>query len=68
VWRDGHTGAAIGRVLSAAEYADRAGAPCYGISSIVTRFRCYPLASGQVRGPARGEYRTEPIFSPGWRP
>ncbi|MFD7074883.1 FAD-dependent monooxygenase [Nocardioides sp. NPDC059952] len=31
VWRDGHTGAAIGRVLSAAEYADRAGAPCYGI-------------------------------------
>jgi salicylate hydroxylase len=31
VWRDGHTGAAIGRVLSAAEYAARAGAPCYGI-------------------------------------
>ncbi|WP_328531918.1 FAD-dependent monooxygenase [Nocardioides sp. NBC_00368] len=31
VWRDGHTGAAIGRVLSAAEYAARCGAPCYGI-------------------------------------
>ncbi|MFE6647544.1 FAD-dependent oxidoreductase, partial [Nocardioides sp. NPDC057772] len=31
VWRDGHTGAAIGRVLSALEYADRCGAPCYGI-------------------------------------
>ena len=31
VWRDGHTGAAIGRVLSATEYAARAGASCYGI-------------------------------------
>lgn len=31
VWRDGHTGAAIGRVLSATEYAARSGAPCYSI-------------------------------------
>ncbi|MEU0313282.1 FAD-dependent monooxygenase [Nocardioides sp. NPDC006273] len=31
IWRDGHTGATIGRLLSAGDYAARAGAPGYGI-------------------------------------
>ncbi|GGR52286.1 salicylate hydroxylase [Nocardioides luteus] len=31
VWRDGHTGATVGRCLSAEEYAAHSGAPFYGI-------------------------------------